>query len=124
MPLTEGQPGVSHLQIDFNISGEAHVIVGQTGVSQRHVFIITVPDTWQREKPDEITDEKTVWLTGHICDDLKDSPKAPTAKTPMMRIHTRTGAVKRNNKRKKTLTTIAMTRPLKKHQQQIQNIKY
>lgn len=50
MSLTEGQPGVSHLQIDINISAEAHIIEGQTGGSQRHVFIITVPDTWQRER--------------------------------------------------------------------------
>lgn len=51
--LTEGQPGVSHLQIDLHISGETHVIVGQGRVRQRHVLIITVPDSWQKTRTRE-----------------------------------------------------------------------
>lgn len=43
--LTEGQPGVSHLQIDLHVSGETHVTEVQARARQRHVLIITVPDS-------------------------------------------------------------------------------
>lgn len=109
--LTEGQPGVTDLQIHVDVCSKANAVVGQSGACQWRILIIAVPDTWEWKETEWVI---IIIIIHHQSLTVSSTllPNAPTARTPKIRTHTKMAAKKRNRRRNSKLTTIAITSPL------------